>query len=214
MEDTSKEEQEGPIYFWKPHGSEYGFLSQWHESPFQDADKAITYSSAEQYMMYQKAVLFEDHEIGAKILETTSPREQKSLGRKVRNFDDDVWKKNRSRIVTGGSYCKFVYSLAEDEGLKQKLLATGKRELVEASPMDRIWGVGFGEKNAGSQRHRWGLNLLGKALMEARERIRKEDGVEQKAVKESKKRAHETDRVSAKKKARENRKGDHSSTSE
>lgn len=122
--------------------------------------------------MYQKAVLFQDLEIGAKILETTSPREQKALGRKVRNFDDDVWKKNRSRIVTEGSYCKFMYSVVEKEGLKEKLLATEDRELIEASPMDRIWGIGFGAKNAESQRHRWGLNLLGKALMEARERIR------------------------------------------
>jgi len=55
--------------------------------------------------------------------------------------------------------------------LKSMLMRTGDRELVEASPMDRIWGVGFGEKNAESQRERWGLNLLGKALMEARSRI-------------------------------------------
>ncbi|RFU32152.1 hypothetical protein B7463_g4169, partial [Scytalidium lignicola] len=194
MVNSGKEEQSGPIFFWKPHESEYGFLSQWHSSPFQDADKSKTYSSAEQYMMYQKASLFEDHEIGAKILKTTSPKEQKSLGRKVRNFDDDVWKKNRSRIVTEGSYFKFMYSLSEDEGLKERLLATRERELIEASPMDRIWGIGFGAQNAESQKHKWGLNLLGIALMEARKRIRVEERdkkVLEKPTKESKKGSHD-----------------------
>jgi ribA/ribD-fused uncharacterized protein len=60
--------------------------------------------------------------------------------------------------------------------LKALLLATGERELVEASPMDRIWGIGFGEKNAGRARRHWGLNLLGKALMDVRKRLREEEG--------------------------------------
>lgn len=123
-------------------------------------------------MMYQKAVLFSDLEVGAQILKTTSPKTQKALGREVKNFDNDVWLANRERIVTEGSYHKFVNSLKEGEDLKALLLETGRRELVEASPMDRIWGVGFREKNAPAQRARWGLNLLGKALMEARKRIK------------------------------------------
>jgi ribA/ribD-fused uncharacterized protein len=126
------------------------------------------------YMMYQKAVLFSDLEVGAQILKSTSPKAQKALGRKVRNFDSDVWLENRERIVAEGSYHKFANSLKEGEDLKGMLLETGERELVEASPMDRIWGVGFGEKNAPAQRARWGLNLLGTALMEARKRIRGE----------------------------------------
>jgi ribA/ribD-fused uncharacterized protein len=93
----------------------------------------------------------------------------------VQNFDNKIWLRNRERIVGDGSYFKFVNSLKMDEDLKSMLMETGDRELVEASPMDRIWGVGFGEKNAESQRARWGLNLLGKALMRARDRIR-EDG--------------------------------------
>jgi len=123
-------------------------------------------------MMYQKALLFHDLPIAAKILKTTSPKEQKSLGRQVSNFDNDVWLANRERIVRDGSYYKFENSLKEGEDLKGMLLGTGKRELVEASPMDRIWGVGYGEKNAPKMREKWGLNLLGKALMNARERIR------------------------------------------
>lgn len=58
--------------------------------------------------------------------------------------------------------------------LRKQLLATGTRDLVEASPRDRIWGIGFGWKNAEKQRQRWGLNLLGKALVEVRERLRGE----------------------------------------
>lgn len=166
----------GAIYFWREYGHKYGFLSQWYESPFYAGeDKSIVYQTAEQYMMYQKAILFSDAEIGAKILQTTLPKEQKSLGRQVKNFDNEVWLKNRERIVGDGSYFKFVNSLKEDEDLKGMLMETGDRELVEASPMDRIWGVGFGEKNAEAQRARWGLNLLGKALTRAREKIREDD---------------------------------------
>jgi ribA/ribD-fused uncharacterized protein len=69
-----------------------------------------------------------------------------------------------------GNYLKY----SQDEELKQKLLATGERELVEASPRDRIWGVGFEAKYAGANRREWGLNLLGKVLMETRERLVKE----------------------------------------
>jgi ribA/ribD-fused uncharacterized protein len=176
--DTTTDTGTGPIYFWREYGSKWGFLSQWYESPFHTSDKSITYQTAEQYMMYQKAVLFNDPETGAEILATTSPKEQKALGRRVQNFDNDVWLKERERIVGEGSYWKFVNSLKEGEDLKAMLLETGERELVEASPMDKIWGIGFGAKNAESQRHRWGLNLLGKALMGARKRIREEMGKE------------------------------------
>jgi ribA/ribD-fused uncharacterized protein len=125
-------------------------------------------------MMYQKAILFNDAAIAKEILETTVPRDQKALGRLVPNFDNDIWLQNRERIVRNGSYYKFSNSLLEGEDLKARLLKTGGRELVEASPMDKIWGIGFGEKNATKMRKKWGLNLLGKALMHARDRIRNE----------------------------------------
>lgn len=170
---------DGPIFFWeggKTCRSEWKFLSQWYESPFHTGDKSIIYNTAEQYMMHQKALLFSDSEIAAEILAAKTPREQKALGRQVRNFDGKVWNSNRLRIVTQGSYHKFVHSLVEDENLKEKLLATGDTELIEASPTDRIWGIGFDSKNAERNRSRWGLNLLGKALMEARKKIREEEG--------------------------------------
>lgn len=97
---------------------------------------------------------------------------------------------NRERIVEEGNYWKYVGGRDEGElkdgrSLKEKLLETGDREIVEASPMDRIWGVGFGEKNAESRRKDWGFNLLGKALMAVRERIRKEEEGATEAVEEN-----------------------------
>jgi predicted NAD-dependent protein-ADP-ribosyltransferase YbiA (DUF1768 family) len=71
--------------------------------------------------------------------------------------------------VTQGTYHKFTIS-DDAENLRRMLLATGERELVEASPSDRIWGVGFAERDAQRNRHRWGQNLLGRALMDVRTR--------------------------------------------
>ena len=101
--------------------------------------------------------------------------DQKALGQKVPNFDEDIWVAHRVQIVRWGNYLKFT----QNKELKELLLGTGDRELVEASPRDRIWGVGFGAKNAEENRKRWGLNLLGISLMEVREKIRekmKEEG--------------------------------------
>ncbi|PVH87398.1 DUF1768-domain-containing protein [Cadophora sp. DSE1049] len=180
-------EEDSAIYFWREYESPYSYLSQWYPSPFTVPSTGVTYTTAEQYMMHQKAILFSDSEIALKILASTSPREQKSLGRQVSDFDDKVWKENRERIVEEASYWKF--KVGKDEGvlkgegvsLRDRLLGTGEREVVEASPRDRIWGVGFGEKNAGKRRADWGLNLLGKALMDARKKLR-EEGTEHEEV--------------------------------
>lgn len=184
-----------PVYFWRPEG-EYGFCGQWWPSSFawKDGDKEYTYANAEQYfppshlgihkahlltlflryMMHRKALLFggPDDPITLQIQNgwKLHPRTIRDLGRKIPNFSDEVWEQNRYGFVLEGNYLKF----SQDEELKQKLLATGNRELVEASPRDRIWGVGFGAANAGANRERWGLNLLGKVLMETRERLVRE----------------------------------------
>jgi ribA/ribD-fused uncharacterized protein len=131
------------------------------------------------FMMHRKALLFAPEDtITKKILSAGTPaphpRRLRMLGRKVPNFSDDAWVTERYAIVLEGSYLKFT----QNENLKRQLLNTGTRELVEASPRDRVWGIGFGKDRAGSVRERWGLNLLGKALVETRGRIRMEEGIE------------------------------------
>lgn len=130
-------------------------------------------------MMAHKAYLFSpnDTTVYDRILASTTPVEQKALGQQVPNFDEDIWEEHRFDIVKWGNYFKFT----QNEELKQLLLGTGNRELVEASPWDWIWGVGFGAKNAEQNRDRWGQNLLGKALMEVRLKIR---SMEEEKVKE------------------------------
>jgi ribA/ribD-fused uncharacterized protein len=130
-------------------------------------------------MMLQKALLFSDFEIARKVLDVTSTGRKdmssvKALGRKVKNFDDAVWNKHREQIVLCGNLLKFT----QNEELKEKLLATGEKMIVEASPRDRIWGIGFGEKNALERIDKWGLNLLGKALVETRKQLRDEASVQ------------------------------------
>lgn len=140
-------------------------------------------------MMYHKALLFKDEAMGAEILAAEHPRQCRSLGRKVSNFDDKTWNDNRVRIVKEGTLLKFTNPINTEplhQGdsadsplvettLRDLLLSTGDRELVEASPFDRIWGVGFGPTKAKLKREKWGLNLLGKILMETRDGFRKED---------------------------------------
>ncbi|KAL1961247.1 hypothetical protein VTO42DRAFT_3193 [Malbranchea cinnamomea] len=174
----SDHDESKPIFFWKPD-QEHGFLGQWYPSKFvvtTESGEELHYENCEHYMMHQKAVLFAPSDpITTQILSPNSPvpspRELKALGRQVPNFNEEVWIRERFGIVVQGNYFKFT----QNPELKELLLATGSRELVEASPLDKIWGVGFGSKDAEKNRWRWGLNLLGKALMEVRERIRKEE---------------------------------------
>ncbi|KAI4740182.1 DUF1768-domain-containing protein [Aureobasidium sp. EXF-12298] len=137
-----------------------------------DLSTGQTYNCAEQYMMHQKAVSRHDDTTAASILATPYPKDQKALGRCVANWDDDAWDEVKERVVEEGSYLKF----SQNKELRERLLLTGERELVEASASDRVWGVGFNAKEALSRREEWGTNLLGRCLMRARGRIKMEVG--------------------------------------
>ncbi|KAJ4985662.1 hypothetical protein SVAN01_08837 [Stagonosporopsis vannaccii] len=164
-----------PVYFWRPHEEGTGYLGQWYPSEFRVSGD--TYATCEMWMMVQKARLFGDEEVAKEMLRTSDPKMHKALGRKVKGFDGKVWDENKFDIVVQGNMHKFTVS-DDAKNLQKWLLATGERELVEASPLDRIWGVGYAEKNAGANRLRWGQNLLGKALMEVRTRLRGKDSQE------------------------------------
>lgn len=142
------------VFFWN------GIYSQWHLAKM-NID-GITFNSCEQYMMFKKALLFEDIEIANLILKETNPREQKNWGRKIQNFDKAIWDANCLSIVYKGNLAKFT----QNEKLKEELLGTGDRFLVEASPLDKIWGIGMAEYDEGVDNPlNWkGLNLLGQVL--------------------------------------------------
>lgn len=124
----------------------------------------------EQWMMACKALLFNSLDAYYKIIRCSDPKKCKQIGRQIKNFSEEVWKKWRFKIVVNGNYLQF----SQDEEMKAILLGTGNQEIVEASPYDRIWGIGFSAGDAEKNRDKWGLNLLGKALMSVREVIKSE----------------------------------------
>jgi hypothetical protein len=161
------------LHFWghqpEPDGTAgKGGLSQWFEAPF--VVDGVRYLTAEHWMMAEKARLFGDPEAERAAIEAANPALAKAAGRTVRGFDDAVWERERFEIVVHGNTHKF----AAHPDMREFLLRTGSRVLVEASPRDRIWGIGMGAKNENAENPAaWrGLNLLGFALMEARERLR------------------------------------------
>ena len=148
-----------------PVGSEC--LSQWYAAPF-EAD-GLRYPTAEHYMMAEKARLFGDADALARVLAAPHPGAAKRVGREVRNYDDVTWSAARFDVVVRGNVAKF-----EQNGpLRSFLVNTGRRVLVEASPVDRVWGIGLaaGDERATRPSAWRGANLLGFALMEVRERL-------------------------------------------
>lgn len=142
-------------------------FSQWYRCAFTVDDH--TFNCAEQFMMHGKAVLFGDAEIAAEILAADHPRTHKALGRKVKSFDVGIWERERMTIVKAGNRAKFT----QNPELLDKLLATMGTTLVEASPYDKIWGIGLGEKDPRAQDPKqWkGRNLLGYVLTELRDEL-------------------------------------------
>ena len=142
-------------------------LSQWWSAPF--VVDGIQYATAEHYMMIGKALLFGDEAIAAQMLTASHPGAVKALGRQVRNFDRATWDAYSFRLVVAGNVAKF----SQHPDLGQYLSRTGNRVLVEASPFNRVWGIGL--PAADPRAHdpaRWrGGNLLGFALMHARAQL-------------------------------------------
>ncbi len=159
------------VFFWghKPKQGEEGkeVLSQWYMADFYVGH--LKYCCMEQYMMAKKAQLFGDVQTEKQIMETSTQKEIKSLGRKVKNFDEAVWNEFKSLIVMTGNYYKF----SQIPRLQKYLLSTKDAILVEASPYDRIWGIGMAQQEAiESTPSMWrGLNLLGFALMTVRDEL-------------------------------------------
>lgn len=155
------------ICFHNPD-EENGYLSNWYLSEFTVDD--ITFSSMEQYMMYEKAILFHDQETAKKILQKDNVAEIKALGRIVQNFDDTVWVKSREEIVYKGVFEKF----RQNSELRKRLERTGEEIIAECAVKDRIWGIGLSMKDEDRFCvERWnGQNLLGKILMDVRKDIK------------------------------------------
>jgi ribA/ribD-fused uncharacterized protein len=154
------------VLFWR------GWPSQWFRSAF-ELD-GVAYNCCEQFMMAEKARVFGDADAEQAILATKSPKEQKTLGRNVRGFDAARWNAVCRGVVYRANLAKFE----QNANLRQLLLATGHRTIVEASPVDTIWGVGLAQDDPRVlDRAQWqGTNWLGVALMQARDELRRNAG--------------------------------------
>ena len=141
-------------------------FSNFHPSKF--VVDGQLFQTAEQYIMWRKALEFGDQDSAKRILEARTPAECKKLGRRVKDFDEEQWAMVRDQVAFDTVWHKFVHN----QKLRDFLLDTGTKALVEASPSDRIWGIGYAEQDALDYRWQWGENLLGKALMQVRERLR------------------------------------------
>lgn len=154
------------VCFHNPN-EENGYLSNWYLSRF-TAD-GIEFSSMEQYMMYNKAIVFNDINVANQILKTTDVAVIKQFGRTVANYDDNYWNGIRQIVVYDGLIQKF----SQNSELKRMLADTGNSILAECAVRDRIWGIGLSMEDAGRfDRTKWkGQNLLGYALMQVRNKI-------------------------------------------
>lgn len=161
----------GVLPFWGHHSSssriDRSCLSQWWPSEFRANDKV--YSSAEQYMMAEKARLFKDADAEQSIMSSTDPRMMKKIGRDIRNFNQNIWDMYKYSIVFAGNMFKYKSNCE----LSHFLVSTSPCILVEASPVDRVWGVGLSMHDYRIDNPvAWkGTNLLGFALMHVRDEL-------------------------------------------
>jgi ribA/ribD-fused uncharacterized protein len=154
------------VFFWN------GWPSQWHPSEF--TIDGIAYNCCEQFMMAEKARVFRDAESERTILRARDPHTQKAVGRKVAGFDETLWNSVCRGIVYRGNLAKFL----QNADLALSLMETGERVIVEASPYDRIWGIGLGPDDARiHDEASWqGHNWLGIAVMQVRDQFHRDRG--------------------------------------
>ena len=159
------------FFYGHQKGKKYACLSNWYPAQFEK--NGNIFSNTEQYMMYRKALLMGDLEMSEKILKTGDPRKAKALGRKVSNWDEEKWVKNREQIMYDG--CMLKFSNPENIEMRNELLSTRGKSCVECSPYDRIWGIGMNMNDSSKEdENNWkGLNLLGKTLDKVREQLNK-----------------------------------------
>ena len=157
------------VYFWGE------FLSNWYPARFTEAreGKTLEFFNSEQYFMYEKAKAFGDEEIAMRILfEGKNPKQAKSLGRKVKGYNDEVWNKMRYKVMLRANLLKYL----QNKDIEKLLLNEefDGKNFVEASPIDRIWGIGCDEATALDDESNWnGQNLLGKVLDEVRDILKR-----------------------------------------
>ena len=161
------------LFFWGHQKSDRitkSCFSQWYPSIF--IVDGIEYFTAEHFMMAEKAMLFHDLNIHEQIVNCSKPGKAKELGRQVKDFDQKIWEAHRFDIVVRGNYHKF----SQNSELSEFLMNTNDRILVEASPVDHIWGIGLAQNDAQAKNpNSWkGLNLLGYALMKVRDMLKTE----------------------------------------
>ncbi len=153
------------IYFYS-HNGEYGYMSNFYPCVFTHDN--IKFNCSEQFLMYVKAKTFEPDniELHMQILTETNPSKIKNFGHNVANYNDVTWASMRYNVMVQGLKCKFE----QNPELKAQLKSTGKKLLYEASPSDKIWGIGLDIAQVAKQTHKinYGTNLLGRALMEVR----------------------------------------------
>lgn len=160
--------EENAIFFYK-EDAPYGCFSNWYKSSF--VVDGIRFNTSEQYIMYQKCIIFGDKEAAADMLAANSPREQKAIGKRAKGYIPKVWEGIRQMVAVRGLYAKF----SQNEDLKKILLDTGNAHIVETTENDRIWACGLSlDDDNRFYADRWqGQNILGFALMEVRNRLKK-----------------------------------------
>jgi ribA/ribD-fused uncharacterized protein len=154
------------VFFWGDTT-----FSNWGNADFIYKDHK--FGNTEQAFMWEKAVFFKDEKIAEEILANTNPSYCKKLGRQIKRFDAEQWLIDSFIFMVAVNYCKY----SQNSDLKEILLSTGDKTIVEASPYDRIWGIGIHwNDDACLDEANWlGKNLLGKALMHVRMELQNEN---------------------------------------